>query len=335
MTGMAGMAARIPRFPRQGWAVIAGKEFADHLLSARFVVLVLIVGLAVIVPLYLAANRIRELASDVSGAQAVFIALFTLGPEDPNLSGILRVVTFVAIVAPLLGVAFSFDAVNGERAAGTLPRLLSQPIHRDDVINGKFVAGIAVISLVLVMIVGLISGIGILRLGIVPTVSEALRLICWVLVTIVYVGFWLAFGLLLSVAVRSAATSALIGFGVWFLLTIFGGLIVSLVAGVLAPVSGSAEEQLSALGAQQMISRLLPTTLYNEVALVLLNPSVTTVSVPSTVGQFTQAQQQLPTLLSLDQSLLVVWPQVVVLIALTVICFAAAYILFMRQEVRA
>lgn len=181
--------SRIPRFPRQGWMVIASKEFADHLLSARFVVLVLIVGLAVIVPLYLAANRIRDLASDVSGAQAVFIALFTLGPEDPNLSGILRVVTFVAIVSPLLGVAFSFDAVNGERAGGTLPRLLSQPIHRDDVINGKFVAGIAVISLVLIMIVGLISGVGILRLGITPTVTEALRLLAWVLVTIVYVGF--------------------------------------------------------------------------------------------------------------------------------------------------
>ena len=36
-----------------------------------------------------------------------------------------------------------------------------------------------------------------------------------------------------------------------------------------------------------------------------------------------------------DQSLLLVWPQVVVLIALTVACFAAAYALFMRQEVRA
>jgi ABC-2 type transport system permease protein len=30
-----------------------------------------------------------------------------------------------------------------------------------------------------------------------------------------------------------------------------------------------------------------------------------------------------------------VWPHVVALVALTIICFAAAYILFMRQEVRA
>jgi ABC-2 type transport system permease protein len=32
---------------------------------------------------------------------------------------------------------------------------------------------------------------------------------------------------------------------------------------------------------------------------------------------------------------LLVWPQVVTLAAMTVICFAAAYVAFMRQEVRA
>ena len=29
------------------------------------------------------------------------------------------------------------------------------------------------------------------------------------------------------------------------------------------------------------------------------------------------------------------WPQIVALVALTVLCFGAAYVLFMRQEVRA
>jgi ABC-2 type transport system permease protein len=38
--------------------------------------------------------------------------------------------------------------------------------------------------------------------------------------------------------------------------------------------------------------------------------------------------------LSLDQSLLIVWPQLTVLIALTAICFAVCYIVFMRQEIR-
>jgi ABC-2 type transport system permease protein len=60
------------------------------------------------------------------------------------------------------------------------------------------------------------------------------------------------------------------------------------------------------------------------------------VSVP-TLGQLIQAQdpRHIPSLLSLDQSLLIVWPQVVVIVALTVVFFAAAYVAFMRQEIRA
>ena len=41
------------------------------------------------------------------------------------------------------------------------------------------------------------------------------------------------------------------------------------------------------------------------------------------------------TLLSFDQSLLLVWPHIVILFALTIGCFALAYARFMRQEVRA
>ena len=38
--------------------------------------------------------------------------------------------------------------------------------------------------------------------------------------------------------------------------------------------------------------------------------------------------------LSLGQSLIQVWPQLMVIIALAIICFALSYILFMRQEIR-
>src|SRR5207342_84932 len=160
------------RVPHAGWRVIAAKEFGDHLLSVRFIVLLLVLGLAAAIPLYFAADRIRAVATAASGAPAVFLALFTLGPQD---IAILRVDSFVAIVAPLLGLAFAFDAVNGERSEGTLPRLLAQPIYRDDVMNGKFAAGLAVIGVVLVAVIGVIAGFGIFRLGIVPDSEEIVR----------------------------------------------------------------------------------------------------------------------------------------------------------------
>jgi ABC-2 type transport system permease protein len=242
---------------------------------------------------------------------------------------------FLGYVAPLLGLAFAFDAINGERANGTLPRLLSQPIHRDDVINGKFVAGLAVIALVIVSVIGAIAAFGLIRLGIVPAASEVLRIVLWVLVTFIYVSLWLAFGMLLSVVVRRAATSALIGFGAWLLLTFFGGLIVSLIGGVIAPLTGTAEEVLRNNSLQESLRRLLPDTLYREASLTLLNPQVSSVSTPATLAGYEQAQQRIPSLLSLDQSFLLVWPQVVALVAMTVACFALAYVQFMRQEVRA
>jgi ABC-2 type transport system permease protein len=318
--------------PRAGWMVVARKEFADHLLSARFIVLLIVLGLAAAIPLYFAADAIRSAASTVSGAQAIFIALFWLAPSVTDQVQVPSVAGFLAIVAPLLGLAFAFDAVNGERAQGTLPRLLSQPIHRDDVINGKFAAGLAVIAVVLVSVIGFIAAFGIIRLGIVPAPSELLRIILWMLVTFAYVSLWLAFGMLLSVVVRRAATSALIGFGAWLLLSIFGGLITSLIGGFLAPAATTAVANNQV---QQLITRFRPDILYDEASRALLSPQVTSVSAPATIGGYEQAAQRIPSLLSLDQSFILVWPQVVALVAITVACFAIAYVRFMRQEVRA
>jgi ABC-2 type transport system permease protein len=321
--------------PRAGWAVIASKEFGDHVLSARFVVLGLIMAIAAALPLYFLGGAIRSAAEAAKDVPALFAALFaTSAPVNDQIT-LPSVVGFLAMVGPLLGLAFAFDSINGERSDGTLPRLLSQPIHRDDVINGKFAAGLAVISLVLVVMVLAVAAFALIRLGIVPGVAELFRVVLWVIVTIVYVALWLAFGLLLSVAIRRAATSALVGFGIWFLLTIFGSLIVSLIGGLIAPIAGAPEDQLRSVGLQQTLTRLLPDTLYKEASFTLLNPQVSTVSTPDTLGQYAQAQQRIPSLFSLDQSFLLVWPQIVALVFLMVACFALAYVLFMRQEVRA
>jgi ABC-2 type transport system permease protein len=314
-----------------GWQVVAVKELGDALGSVRFLVLLAILGLAAIAPVYAAADAIREAAEQASGATAVFLALFTVGREP--------VPSFVALIgflAPLLGIAFGFDAINAERAQGTLPRLLSQPIHRDDVINGKFVAGLAAIAVTVTAMMLLVAGIGLLRLGIVPSVPEVLRMLSWLVVTVVYIGLWLAFAMLCSVLVRRAATSALVAIGVWLALTLFGVLLARLVAGAIDPISADATAQESLRHAQleEQLSLLSPSTLYTQIVSALLNPGITAVGLPG-ISQLIQLSEQIPTQLSLEQSLLLAWPQVVVLVALVVICFAAAYVAFLRQEVRA
>jgi ABC-2 type transport system permease protein len=318
-----------------GWKVVARKEFADHLSSVRFIVLLIVLGAAAIVPLYFASDAIRGLAGQISDSRGAFLYLFLLTSSDNPVPNVL---TFISIMAPLLGVAFAFDAINSERSAGTLPRLLSQPIYRDDVINGKFAAGLAVIALVLFAVMAVIAGFGIFRLGIVPSADDVIRLVAWYVLSVIWVGLWLALGLLLSVLMRRAANAALAGFGLWIAINIFGQLVVQAIAKFVAPVATATSQQqaLDLAGLSQTIQRVLPLTLYQEASAVLLRPDVTTVSAPSTISQLGQLGQQLQgQFLSFDQSALLIWPHVVALVAMTAVCFAAAYIWFMRQEVRA
>jgi ABC-2 type transport system permease protein len=341
MTAQAGTAPALPdvavrrdeRRIRPGWITIAGKELADHLLSVRLYVLLVILGIAAVIPLYFVGEDVRSAATSASGYPAIFIYLFAYPPQGVNFGPLAFTVSaFVAIAAPLLGVAFGFDAVNGERHQGTLPRLLSQPIHRDDVINGKFAGALLAITLALAVVLLVITGIGMLRLGIVPRLDEIIRLVAWLAVTVLYVALWLAFGMLLSVVIRRAATSALVGFGLWLFIAMpfIGPLLVSLLGSFVASGATTQAEYASTV---QWVARLLPGQVYAEASAALLRPTLTSVSASEIYS--TQAQQQIPTLFSFDQSFALIIPHVVILFALTVGCFALAYARFMRQEVRA
>ena len=323
------VARRFSDPPRAGWLVVAGKEFADHLRSARFYVLLVLLGLVAVGTTYGAADAIRAVGDQATGVPSIFLKPFLIG-QDP----IPAFVTLVGFIVPVLGIAFGFDAVSGERSEGTLPRLVSQPIYRDDVINGKFAAGLAVIGLILVVVTTFVAAVTIIRLGIAPMAEDVVRLAGWLVLSVVYVGFWLAFATLCSVAFRRAATALLVAIGLWIVATLFASLLASIAAGVLAPAPADATPAQVVANAQMSdtLSRLAPPTLYSEATQVILDPLARTTS---SVVLAQQVDRAIPSALSLDQSLLLVWIQVVAIVALTVGSFAVAYVLFMRQEVRA
>ncbi len=333
-TDLSRRARRAERAPSGGWRTIAAKELADHLESIRFVVLLVVVAIAAIVPMYFTSTVITDAAPQLAGQPALFLWLFARGANEV---GGITTIAFAALFVPLIGIAFGFDAVNSERSGGTLSRLLAQPIHRDDVVNGKFAAGIAVIALMLAALVTLITALGIVRLGIIPSGEELARVVAWLLATILYAGFWLAFALLLSVVIRGAASSALVGFGTWLGLTLFGAFLLPILANTLFPpnTAGTADDYFASTTAQQLFLRLSPERLYQDIVTALMNPEANTILGFGNFGQFVSSQEQSASLLSLDQSILLVWPQIVALVALTVLVFALAYVLFLRQEVRA
>jgi ABC-2 type transport system permease protein len=300
---------------------------ADHLLSGRFVVLMGVLGIATAAAVFAASGGIRDVAPNAQGITALFLKLFTVTTDPVPFP----LIVFVGFLAPLLGIMFGFDAVSGERSQGTLPRLLSQPIHRDEVILGKFVAGLGVVAIMLTSLVFFVSGIGIFRLGVVPSPTEISRLAVWLVFAIIYVGFWQALATVGSVLARRASTSAMIPIGVWLVLTLFGSFIFGAVAGVISPRDGSQAAEFAYLRTTQTVSQLSPVTLFQQGSTVLLDPEVRTIGLV-TVEQVDRA---IVSELDLTQSLLVIWPQMAILVAMSAVMFAAAYVAFMRDEVRA
>lgn len=312
---------------RGGWRVVAGKELADHIYSGRFVVLLAVLGIATGAAVFAASGGIRDVAANAEGITALFLKLFTVTTDPVPFP----LIIFVSFLAPLLGIMFGFDSVNGERAQGTLPRLLSQPIHRDEVILGKFVAGISVIAIMLTALVVFVAGIGIFRLGVTPSASEVTRLLVWLAFAIIYVAFWQGLATLVSVRTTRAATSALIPVGVWLVLALFGTFIFGAIADVVSPDDGTQAALINNLQTEHLISQLSPIVLFQEGSTVLLDPEV------RSTGLLTleQVDRAIVSELNLTQSLGVIWPQMVVLLAMTAVLFALAYVSFMRQEVRA
>jgi ABC-2 type transport system permease protein len=309
----------------RGVLAVFRKELADHLGSRRFLILFGLILLAGMSSVYVAAQSIRDQISD---SQNAFLLLFTTasGPLP-------SFITFISFLGPLVGLALAFDSINGEWNRGTLSRLLAQPIYRDAVVNGKFLAALTTIALMLTSIFVIIGALGIWRLALIPTGEELLRVLVFLIICILYVGFWLALATTFSVLLRQTATAALAGIAAWIFFTFFVGMIADTFANIFAALN-TVLDPAAALQAEQlrlMLARISPNTLFQEATLAVLAPKIRTLG-PILLNDIIGA---LPNPLSLSQSLLLIWPQVVGLLALMALCFAIAYIKFMRQEIRA
>ena len=179
----------------------------------------------------------------------------------------------------------------------------------------------------------LVTGLGILTLGLPPSGEEVLRGLAFLVTAIAYGGVWLALALMFSVIFRSAATAALASLAIWLLFAFFWQMLVPIVTQVVAPPDPyNPYSILHSINVALGISRLSPNTLFAETTLAYLNPSTRSLG-PVLTSQMQNAIPGSP--LPIGQSMILVWPQLTGLIAGVIVLFSVAYVLFQRQEVRA
>lgn len=301
---------------------ILRKELADYFTSIRVLVLFFLILFASAAGLFAAYQGIRG-----GGAgEFVFLKLFTTSGETlPSL------IFFIGLFVPIIGIALGFDAINSERTGGTLSRILSQPVFRDSVINGKFLAGMVTLSAMMFAMLLLVSGYGLRMIGVPPTAEEIIRLFIYLFLTIIYGAFWMGLAVLFSVLFRKVAVSLLFSLALWLFFSFFILMIAPAIANAIAPTAdGSTAEIIRNAELRQMLLRFSPNTLFQEATTVLLLPVMRSLGVIT----MSQAAYMIPNPVSLGQSLILIWPHLTSLVSLSAICFAISYMLFMRQEIR-
>ena len=306
--------------PWQGLGVVVLKELSDHFGSVRMRVLEWLVVLTALAAVYGAIQQIRDVTAQ---DPFLFLHLFTTAREPlPSF------ISFLGFLVPLMAIGLGFDAVNGEHNRRTLSRILSQPIYRDALLFGKFIAALTTLSVSLIALWLLVIGLGLIMLGVPPGGEEMARAFILLIVTIAYAGVWLSLAMLFSTLFRSAATAALVTLGLWLFLSVIWPALAPAIAEAVVPL----DNQAAMITTAQMLARLSPSTLFGECVLAILHPTTRTLG-PVYLDQLQGAVMGSP--LPLRASLMVAWPQIVGLIAATILLFVGGYVAFQRQEVRA
>lgn len=314
---------------RKPFGVMVHKEIADHIRSWRFAVLIALILLTFIASMYVSLSNIKPATGNTNDPDRIFLYLKLLTITDNSIPPFH---VFLSFLAPLLGISLGFDAVNSEQNNGTLIRLMAQPLYRDNLLLAKFASAIVIVSSLFVALALLMIGGGLILTGVRIEPEEFLRILGFIALTIAYVAFWLSLSITLSVRFKQAATSALVAIGIWLFFTVFYQIVINLIIKSIVP-DPNFLSQAQVIYYNELIlnlSRIAPNQLYTDGITTLLMPSVRSLG-PITMEQMAGA---IPSPLPFKESLMIVWPQVSGLLASTIACFALAYYLFMRREIR-
>ena len=195
------------------------------------------------------------------------------------------------------------------------------------------------IVIIVISIILVVSGMGLALIGVVPGIEEVWRILIYLIISIFYISFWLGISILFSIIFRGIATSALATLAVWIFFSFFVTMGASVVANSIVPLdqynSEDPEMIMKHVKVQRIVSLMSPMQLYNDSTAIIIDPTRKTTKSLIMMGPIERlSSERFERPLALVQSIYVVVPHIITLIAITFICFGVSYFVFMRQEIR-
>ncbi|MCW4049093.1 MAG: ABC transporter permease [Candidatus Bathyarchaeota archaeon] len=324
-----------------GLFTIAKKELLDIVTEKKFLLIFATLLIVVLVSTFQGAQNFMEMSSSSSAYTTLEFStsgnnsepqIKTLSIGSTNLYWALySMVKNISTVGGLLAIAISFDAINKERLSGSLKTLLSYPVYRDSVLGGKYLGGFAAITIV--TLTTFMAGIGVFVgvTGTPLTFDNTARLLIFLGMSVVYLALFLGIGLLLSIVLPEPSTSLLAAIIIWLASTQLIPNLGWAIASIVYPFSFTTSGNIGKFGPssahellRKVITGISPSASFEQTVSGILSTSkmefsgYTHVNVP----------------ISLGQALMTCLPNLIYLVALLVVVFAACYVTFTRQEIR-
>ncbi|QYZ79398.1 ABC transporter permease [Methanofollis formosanus] len=193
-----------------GLDVIARKEFRDHIRSRRFHILLgifLVIAAVGLIDGAVQYNKqiedYNERLADVSDDD---IEGGFFGWKPSILSAFFKMSDLITTIGVILGCAMGFDLISREKESKSLKILLSHPVYRDEVINGKAIGGTAAIALAMGIVLVLSFAV-LFIFGIVPNFDESVRILLFGGLSFLLIFSYFAIALFMSARAKDSSNA--------------------------------------------------------------------------------------------------------------------------------
>ena len=189
-------------------------------------------------PLSVFAKGLEESLPSYLGMTRNGVKQGSMSLGEASLSSALGNLDFLFVVSTvfsLLALLFTFDAVAGEREAGTLRITLANALPRDLFLWSKLIGGYIVF--VVPFLVAFLLGLFLLVSQGFPLGESdiSLRVLSLTLVSLLYIGVFFAIGTVISTYLDNSKTALIVAFTVWVLAVLIAPRVGFLTAKLIAP----------------------------------------------------------------------------------------------------
>jgi ABC-2 type transport system permease protein len=199
---------------------VARKEFSDHITSRRFVIILalflVISALGIHTGIENYNNRLEIYNQQLQHTETLVGPYAGWMAEKPSIMLIFNaMMTYMTTLGAILAIAIGFDLVSKEKETRSLKTLLSHPVYRDEVINGKALGGIAALGFAMALALA-ISLAMLLLFSIVPTLEEVAAILIFGVVSLVFLLAYFAIALAMSTFARESGNALIYTLVIFF-----------------------------------------------------------------------------------------------------------------------